>query len=72
MLAAVITSNINLAEAPGNIKLDKKTSKLSKESVINVSQIITLDKEFLTEKISKLSPPFLNALSESLKLVLGL
>jgi len=72
VLAAVITSSTYLTEAPGNIQLDKRTSKHSKESVINVSQIITLDKEFLTEKISKLPPPFINAINDSLRLVLGL
>ncbi len=72
VLAAVITSNLYLADAPGNVLLQKKFSKLTKDSVINVSQIITLDKEFLTEKISKLNTQYLNALDAGLGLVLGL
>ena len=72
VLAATITSNLRLASAPGNIKITKKASKLSKDSVINVSQIITIDKSFLTEKVSKLNQQGFNLLNESLKLVMGL
>jgi mRNA interferase MazF len=61
-----------LADAPGNINIDKKHSKLDKDSVINVCQIITLDKEFLSEKNYKLGSQHLNAPNEGLKLVLGL
>ena len=71
VLAVVITSNLTLADAPDNIQLSKR-SKLSKESVINVSQIITIDKHFLTEHISKLSPQLMASLSEGLSLVLDL
>ena len=72
ILAAVITSNLRLADASGNVLLPKKLSKLSKDSVINVSQVITLDKAFLAEKISKLNPQQLNSLNDGLKLVLAL
>ena len=72
VLAVAITSNLALADAPGNIKLSKRSSKLGKESVINVSQIITIDKHFLTERISKLGPQLLASLNEGLSLVLDL
>lgn len=72
VLAAVVTSNLHLADAPGNILLQKKSSKLAKDSVINISQIITIDKIFLTEKVSKLNSQILNALDEGLRVVLGL
>jgi mRNA interferase MazF len=72
VLVAVITSNLRLAEAPGNVLLPKKLSKLSKDSVINVSQVITLDKAVFTEKISSLNPQQLNGLNDGLKLVLAL
>ena len=72
-LAVVVTANLRLADAPGNILLEKKRhSKLSKDSVINVSQLITVDKAFLTEKISKLNAQHLNAVNEGFRLVLGL
>lgn len=72
VLAVVVTTNLRLADAPGNILLEKKHSKLAKDSVINVSQLITVNKEFLTEKISKLNAQHLNAVNEGLRLVLGL
>ena len=45
VIAAVITSNLRLAEAPGNVRLTRRQSRLAKESVINVSQLVTLDRE---------------------------
>ncbi len=71
-LAVVVTSNLRLADAPGNVLLEKKHSKLAKDAVINVSQLITVDKKFLAEKISKLNAQHLNAVNEGLRLVLGL
>jgi mRNA interferase MazF len=72
VICAVITSNLRLAEAPGNILLPAKASGLPKDSVINVSQIITVDKSFLTEKIGKLNQKLINKLEEGLKLVLAI
>jgi len=72
VICAVITSNLRLSEAPGNILLPARASGLSKDSVINVSQIITVDKSFLTEKIGELNQKLINKLEEGLKLVLSL
>ena len=72
IICAVITSNLHLSEAPGNIVLPARASGLSKDSVINVSQIITVDKSFLTEKIGELNQKLINKLEEGLKLVLSL
>ena len=72
VIAAIITTNLRLAEAPGNIMLSKKQSKLPKESVINVSQIITLDKSFLTEKVNSLPVPVMLQVDEGMRLVLNL
>ena len=72
VLVATITSNLRLAQAPGNIKLTRKSSKLDQDSVINVSQIITIDKSVLTEKVSKLNQQSFNLLNEGLLLVMGL
>jgi len=72
VIAAVITSNLRLAAAPGNILLPAKKSKLPKESVINVSQIITIDKSLLTEKIHQLPNNIIAQVDEGLKLVLKL
>ncbi len=47
-----ITSNTRLSEMPGNISLTREESNLPKESVINVSQIVTIDKSWLEDKVS--------------------
>ena len=72
VIVSVITSNMSLAGAPGNIILPLSISKLPKDSVINVSQIITLDKSFLSEKVGELSPKKLLALDDGLRLVFSL
>ena len=73
VIVAVITSNLNLAKAPGSIKMGAtKSIGLKRESVINVSQVITLDKSYLTEKAGKLSANQRQELNEGLKLVLDL
>lgn len=72
IIAAVITSNIRLSAAPGNILLSTKKSKLPKESVINVSQLITIDKSFLTEKVNILSSSIMANVDEGVRLVLQL
>ena len=71
-IAAVITSNLELAAAPGNILLRRRETKLSKDSVVNVSQLITLDRSFLTERVTELPKRLAGALDEGLRLVLGL
>lgn len=70
--AAVITSNIRLFAAPGNVLLSIKKSKLPKESVINVSQLITINKSFLTEKVNTLSNSIMANVDEGVRLVLQL
>ena len=72
ILAAVVTSNLILAEAPGNVVLPRKESGLQKDPVVNVSQLITLDKSFLIEKAGKLKPKRLLLLEDGLRLVLSL
>ena len=72
IIAVVITSNLRLAAAPGNILLSIKRSKLPKESVINISQVITIDKAFLTEKVHHLPNNIIAQVDEGLKLVLKL
>ena len=72
VIVAVITSNLRLAEAPGNFSVSKKDSGLAKESVVNVSQLLTLDKSYLVEKSKKLPELKLIRLNEGLKLVLAI
>lgn len=72
IVAIVITSNLNLAKAPGNVLLKKKQTGLPKDSVANVSQIVTLDKSYLTEKVGNLTSSQLNKVEDGLRLVLSL
>jgi len=71
IIVAVITSNLHLAGAPGNIKLSINNSGLKRESVINISQLLTLDKSFITEKIGQLDNNLIHKLNSGIKLVLN-
>ena len=72
VIAVVITSNLRLAAAPGNLLLPSKTTALTKDSVGNLSQLVTVDKSFLTEKIGKLTAKQMQRIEEGLRLVLSL
>ncbi len=72
VIALVITSNIKLAQAPGNVLLSSKVTGLSKDSVANVSQVITIDKSFLAEKIAIIPSYLLEQVENVVRLVLGL
>ena len=72
VIAAVITANLRLADAPGNVRLPVKGTGLAKASVLNVSQVITVDKTFLTERIGRLSARLLAEVDHGLRLVLAI
>jgi mRNA interferase MazF len=72
VLAVALTTNLKLAEAPGNVLIPAEESGLSKDSVANVSQMVTLDKQFLTEKCGRLTAATLRVVDEGLRLVLAL
>jgi len=71
-VCATITSNMRLAAAPGNVRISRRVSRLPDDSVVNVSQIITLDKSLLTEKVSRLPAASLREVEAGIKLVLAL
>jgi mRNA interferase MazF len=72
IIAVVITSNLKLSIAPGNVVLSRKNTGLPKKSVANVSQIITIDKSFLSEKIGTLSPDILKEVDAGIRLALSI
>ncbi len=72
VLAVVITSNTQLGAAPGNIFLSEVQSGLPKDSVINVSQVITVDKSYIGEQVGSLPSAVVLQLEAGLRLVLGL
>jgi len=72
VVVAVITSNLHLAAAPGNVRLTEQQSNLTRESVVNVSQVITLDRGFLTEKVGRLAQGQTDKIDAGLRLALAL
>lgn len=72
VICAVITSNIRLAGAPGNLRIAPRESGLPKPSVVNVSQLVTLDRSFLTEWVQTLSLATMAEVDEGLRLVIGI
>ena len=72
ILALVLTSNLRLADAPGNVMLPKKITGLPRDSIANVSQIITVDKDFLTDCIGSLPAGTMRRVDDGLRLALSL
>jgi mRNA interferase MazF len=72
VLVAAITSNLRLAAAPGNVMLRKRDSRLAKDSVINISQLVTLSKDFLVARVGRISPTRIREVEGGLRLVLSL
>ena len=72
VIVVIITSNIQLAEAPGNVLLPRAASGLSRDSVANVSQIFTIDKTLLVERIGSLPDYMQEEIDEGLRTVLYL
>jgi mRNA interferase MazF len=66
-----LTSNLKWALAPGNVSLSARVTGLPKDSVANVSQVISLDKSLLTERVRKLPRSKLELLFSGIDLVLG-
>lgn len=71
VVAVVVTSSLRLAAAPGNVFLAEAETALGKDSVANVSQLVTLDKAFLSERISVLPAEVLEQVMRGVKLMLG-
>jgi mRNA interferase MazF len=71
-IVAVITSNLALVGAPGNVRIGKADSGLSKPSVVNVSQLLTLDKALLTARVRLLPAATMLRVDNGLRLVLDL
>jgi len=72
IVVVVITSNLRLAAAPGNVLLPATESGLPKDSVVNGSQIVTLDKQTLDERIGQVSAHTLALIENGIRLVLDL
>ena len=72
VLVVAITSNQRLAAAPGNVPLPRRGTGLTRRSVGNVSQVVTLDRRFLTERSGRASSATMHQVDDGLRLVLQL
>ena len=72
VIAVVLTANLRLVDAPGNVLVPAKAAGLPKDSVANVSQVVTLDKDFLTELAGRIKGRLLSDIDSGLRLVLSL
>lgn len=71
VVAVPLTSNLRWTEAPGNVRLTARATGLPRDSVANVSQVVTVDKATLTERVGKLSSSKLDLVLAGIDVVLG-
>lgn len=71
VLVVPLTSNLRLADAPGNVVLRTRTTGLPRDSVANVSQLITIDRQLLTERVGHVPRGLLELVLSGVDLVLG-
>ncbi|MCY3827634.1 MAG: type II toxin-antitoxin system PemK/MazF family toxin [Rhodospirillaceae bacterium] len=72
VVALVLTTNLKLADAPGNIALTRRGTGLTRKSIVNVSQIVTLDRRRFTDRVGRVSDTVLEQIEAGMRLVLGL
>jgi mRNA interferase MazF len=72
VMAVALTSNTRLAAAPGNVLLGGEQTGLPKDSVVNVSQVVTIDKSFLVDRVRRLPARRMRQIDSGLRLALGL
>ena len=72
VIVAAITSNLKLAEAPGNFAVGRRVTGLPRKSAVNVSQLLTITKSLLTSRMGRLDGVSMRRLDDGLRLVLAL
>ena len=72
MIVAAVTSNVRLAETPGNVLLETGHSGLPRDSVVNVSQVVTIDRRLLTDPVGSVPSALMAAVDAGLRLSLSL
>ncbi|MDP1857353.1 MAG: type II toxin-antitoxin system PemK/MazF family toxin [Gemmatimonadaceae bacterium] len=65
-----LTGNVRLLDAPGNVLIPAHASGLPRDSVANVSQILTVNRDALTERVRSLAPSFMKQVNEGLRFAL--
>ena len=72
VIAVALTTNMNLVGSPGNVLIHSKDSGLARDSVANVSQVITVDKTYLARRLARLREPLLAEVEEGLRMIMDL
>jgi mRNA interferase MazF len=72
VLVVVLTGNLRLVDAPGNVLVPAKASGLPRDSVANVSQVITIDRNALTDRVGRLPGTLVDQVANGLRLALAL
>ena len=72
VIAIILSSNTRLADAPGNVLLKRRDTGLPKDSVANVSQFVTIDKSFLSDRVRAVSKRKLQEVEDGIRLTLAL
>ena len=72
VLVVVLTGNLRLVDAPGNVLVPAKASGLPRDSVANVSQVITIDRNALTDRVGRLPGTIIDQVANGLRLALAL
>jgi len=72
VIAVLLMTNLRLVEAPGNVLLPAKATGLPRDSVANVSQVVTVDRDFLLERAGRIRGQLLQDVDKGLRLVLAL
>jgi mRNA interferase MazF len=69
VVVCALTTNLKRAQAPGNVTLNKGEANLAKKSVVNISQVVTVNKSDLKDKIGSLSPKRTTEIIDGIKLL---
>ena len=72
VLAVAVTDNLVLAQMPGNVLIETLTSGLEQASVVNITQVVTIDRQFLLKRIGTLPLNVLQRVEQGLRLIQGL
>jgi mRNA interferase MazF len=72
VVVVVLTSNLRLVDAPGNVLVPARAAGLPRDSVVNVSQVLTVDRGVLTERVKRLSPALVDQVDSGLRMALAL
>jgi mRNA interferase MazF len=71
VVCVVVTSDLRWAKAPGNVRLSARETGLPRDSVVNVSQVVTLGRSRLTDLVGRIGAPRLDAILAGIDVVLG-